>query len=260
MNNEPFIVHGLSFIVITGEHKRLMRMRKISPWAILALMLFHFSFIPATFCATAQEVLNGIQNRYEKTNDIEADFTQEYISKVMKQPTKGAGKVYFKKKGMMRWDYTTPHQKLISDGQILWYYQPDEKQVLISDVSNVLSEKTPLAFLAGEGNLSRDFKLLNLKEFLSQKEDNYVVELAPKEPLATLSKLILTVDKKAHIVLQVDVLDALGNVTRTRFTNIKTNVGLSNSLFQFTSPPGTEVIKMQGPSAPASGGKGTNIK
>jgi len=225
-----------------------------------ALMLFHLVFNPVAFCATGQGVLNEIQNRYEKTDDFEARFIQEYIGKVMRQPNKGEGKVYFKKKGMMRWDYTVPTQKLISDGHTLWYYQPEEKQVLVSDVSRVLKEKTPLAFLAGEGNLGRDFKLLNLNESISQKEDHYVVELAPKEPLATLSKLILTVDKKSYTVLQADVFDGLGNVTRTRFIEIKTNVGLSNSFFHFTIPPGTEIIKMQESSAPASGGKGPNIK
>jgi len=213
-------------------------------------MLFHLVFNPVAFCATGQGVLNEIQDRYEKTNDFEANFIQEYIGKVMRQPNKGEGKVYFKKKGMMRWDYTVPTQKLISDGHTLWYYQPEEKQVLVSDVSRVLKEKTPLAFLAGEGNLGRDFKLLNLNESISQKEDHYVVELAPKEPLATLSKLILTVDKKSYTVLQADVFDGLGNVTRTRFIEIKTNVGLSNSFFQFAIPPGTEVIKMQESTAP----------
>ena len=113
--------------------------------------------------------MNGIQNRYEKTNDIEADFTQEYINKLIKQPTQGTGKVYFKKKGMMRWDYTTPHQNLISDGHTLWFYQPDDKQVLVSSLSNVLKEKTPLAFLAGEGDLNRDFKFLRLKDAVPQK-------------------------------------------------------------------------------------------
>ncbi len=240
-----------------GEHKRVTGMKKISPLVFSTWMLFYLSFTPTAFCLTGQEVLVEIQNRYEKTNDIEADFTQEYISKVMKQPTKGAGKVYFKKKGMMRWDYTVPKQKLISDGHSLWYYQPEEKQVLISDVSRVLKEKTPLAFLAGEGNLGRDFNLLNVKESVSQKEENFVVELTPKEPLATFSKLILTVDKGTFTVLQADVLDGLGNVTRTRFINIKTNSGLSDSLFQFTIPPGTEVIKMQESSAPERGGKGT---
>jgi outer membrane lipoprotein carrier protein len=218
-------------------------------------MLFHLFFIPMAFCITGQEVLNEIQSRYEKTNDFEASFIQEYVGKVMRQSNRGEGKVYFKKKGMMRWDYTVPNQKLISDGHTLWYYQPEEKQVLLSDVSRVLKEKTPLGFLAGEGNLSRDFDLLNLNESVSQKEDNYVVELAPKEPLATLAKVTLTVDKKTYTVLQSDVFDGLGNVTRTRFIDIKTNVGLSNSFFHFTIPPGTEVIKMQDPPAPAPGGK-----
>jgi outer membrane lipoprotein carrier protein len=231
-------------------------MRKISGTILAVLILFQFISIRIIFCATGQEVLSEIQSRYEKTNDFEAHFIQEYIGKAMK-PTKGEGKVYFKKKGMMRWDYTVPNQKLISDGHTLWYYQPEEKQVLVSDISKVLKEKTPLAFLAGEGNLSRDFSLLNLNESVSQKEDSYVVELAPREPLATLSKLVLTVDKKTSLVLQADVVDELGNVTRTRFIDTKTNVGLSNSFFQFIIPPGTDVIKMQEPAAPASGKKGS---
>jgi len=241
------------------ESEKVPAMRKIFLINFFAFILFHLVFNPVAFCATGQGVLNEIQNRYEKTNDFEANFIQEYIGKVMRQPNKGEGKVYFKKKGMMRWDYTVPTQKLISDGHTLWYYQPEEKQVLVSDVSRVLKEKTPLAFLAGEGNLGRDFKLLNLNESVSQKEDNYVVELAPKEPLATLSKLILTVDKKSYTVLQADVFDGLGNVTRTRFIEIKTNVGLSNSFFHFTIPPGTEIIKMQESTTP-SGGKGAPSK
>ena len=69
-------------------------------------------------------------------------------------------------------------------------------------------------------------------------------------------KLVLTVDKKTYTVLQTEVFDAMGNVTRTRFINIKTNVGLSDSLFKFTIPPGTEVIRMQGTSVPVPDAKG----
>lgn len=231
-------------------------MRKASLIIACVFIVFQFVSIQMVFCATGQEVLTEIQSRYEKTNDFEANFVQEYIGKAMKQANKGEGKVYFKKKGMMRWDYTVPNQKLISDGRSLWYFQPEEKQVLVSDVSKVLTEKTPLAFLSGEGNLSRDFNLLNLNESASPKEDHYVVELAPREPIAAVSKLILTVDKKTYLVLQSDVVDGLGNVTRTRFIDIKTNVGLANSFFQFTAPPGTDVIKMQEPSAPPKGKKG----
>jgi outer membrane lipoprotein carrier protein len=189
--------------------------------------------------------LAEVQKRYENTNDIEASFLQEYIGKVMKRAQRGEGKVFFKKKGMMRWDYQAPNQKFISDGSTLWFYQPEENQVFVSDISKVIKEKTPLAFLAGEGDLSRDFKLLNFNESVSQKEENFVLELTPKEPNAALSKLTLTVDKKTYYVIQADVFDGLGNVTRTRFIDIKTNVGLSNSFFNFTIPSGAEVLRAQ---------------
>jgi outer membrane lipoprotein carrier protein len=226
----------------------------------MGLMLMNLTLLPIAFGATGQEVLREIQSRYEKTKDSEANFLQEYIGKMMKGGPRGEGKVYFKKKGMMRWDYKVPNQKIISNGQTFWFYLPDDNQVMVSDVSKDFLEKTPLAFLAGEGDLPRDFNLINFNESVSPKEDHYVVELAPKEPQAGLSKLSLTVDKNTYHVLQADVIDAMGNVTRTRFLDIKTNLNLPDSLFHFTIPPGAEVLKMQEPSGPSPGGIGKPTK
>jgi outer membrane lipoprotein carrier protein len=211
----------------------------------LALILLVLIFSHGAFGVTGESVLAEIQKRYESTNDLEAGFLQEYIGKVMKRPEKGEGKVFFKKRGMMRWDYRVPEQELITNGLTLWYFQPEENQVFVSDISKVIKEKTPLAFLAGEGDLRQDFNLLNFSESVSPKEDHFVLELVPKEPNAALSKLVLTVNKKSYYVVQTDIFDGLGNVTRTRFIDIKTNVGLPDSFFQFSIPPGAEVLKMQ---------------
>jgi outer membrane lipoprotein-sorting protein len=48
-------------------------------------------------------------------------------------------------------------------------------------------------------------------------------------------------------------------VTRTRFMDIKTNVGLQASFFTFSIPPGAEVLKVQEPQIPPPG-KGTPPK
>jgi len=242
-------------------NKRRKRVKTMSWLSGAILILFLGISVPATYGTTNREVLAEIQKRYESTNDFEASFLQEYVGKVMRRPQKGEGKVYFKKRGMMRWDYRVPNQKLISNGQTLWFYQPEDKQVFVSDVSKVIKEKTPLAFLAGEGELTRDFNLLHLDGAVSQKEDNYVLELTPREPNSALSKLTLTVDKKTFYVVQADVFDPLGNVTRTRFADIKTNVALPNTFFEFTIPADTEVLKFQEPPAPSSpGGKGPRSK
>ena len=59
----------------------MTRMRKISLLTFSVLMLFLLAFSPGAFCTTGQEVLNEIQSRYEKTNDFEANFIQEYVGK-----------------------------------------------------------------------------------------------------------------------------------------------------------------------------------
>jgi outer membrane lipoprotein carrier protein len=203
----------------------------------------------------SQTVLTEIQNRYEKTQDLEASFVQEYIGKVMRQPQQSEGKVYFKKRGMMRWDYKVPDQKLISDGRTLWLYQPEEKQVFVYPAEEMIKE---FGFLAGVGDLRRDFKLLNPQELAPQKEGTYVVELMPRENHPAVSKLSFRVDPKTYYIVQVDVIDGLGNVTRTRLMEIRTNQGLPDSFFQFKIPPGVEVIKT--PSSSSPGGKGVPKK
>ncbi len=216
-------------------------------------MLLYLFPLPMASGIAGQEVLREIQKRYEATHDFEANFIQETTGKMMKGHPKAEGKVYFKKKGMMRWDYRTPNQKLISNGVTLWYYQPEEKQVLIYNVAKVIRERIPLAFLSGEGSLSRDFNLTNFNESMAPGENHFVLEMVPKEPFPALVKLILTVDKKTYMVVQSDVIDELGNMTRTRFVDIKTNLSLSDSLFNFIIPPGTEVLKFQEPSSPSVG-------
>lgn len=215
----------------------------------IAFFIFGLVCIPLVFGETTPTVLTEIQNQYEKTTDLEANFVQEYIGKVMQQSQKGEGKVFFKKKGMMRWDYRIPNQKLVSDGRTLWLYLPEENQVFISPAEKMIRE---FGFLVGEGDLRRDFKIMNIHESSLQKEETIVIEMNPNEPQPVVSKLSLTVNKKTYFVTQVDVFDALGNVTRTRFMNIKTNVNLPGSFFQFKIPPGTEIIRMKESSA--SGG------
>jgi outer membrane lipoprotein-sorting protein len=52
---------------------------------------------------------------------------------------------------MMRWDYEVPNQKIISNGKALWFYRPDDNQVMVSEISKDFLEKTPLPFWRGKG-------------------------------------------------------------------------------------------------------------
>jgi len=91
-------VHGLSFIVIELERERLIRMRKIS--LSIFLRLFFINYAPCTcFLRNWSRGVERDPERYEKTNDYESYFVQEYIGKGMRQPKQRRGKGLLQEEG-----------------------------------------------------------------------------------------------------------------------------------------------------------------
>ena len=65
----------------------------------------------------------------------------------------------FKKPGRMRWDYEKPDKSsYVTDGGVLWLYEPDDKQAFKQDLK---SSQLPaaLAFLTGKGKLATEFDI-----------------------------------------------------------------------------------------------------
>src|SRR5439155_22362071 len=77
------------------------------------------------------DALRTLQQRYESTRTLVAKFRQEVESPTMAGKLTSNGTVSFEKPNRMRWDYAAPdRQTIVSDGETLWIYQPEEKQVL----------------------------------------------------------------------------------------------------------------------------------
>ena len=84
----------------------------------------------STMKSRADEILAGIQSFYGQTADLKSDFIQTYTYKVYNRTQISKGRVFFKKPGMMRWDYAEPTPKVfVADGETLWVYEPNENQV-----------------------------------------------------------------------------------------------------------------------------------
>ena len=77
----------------------------------------------------------------------------------MGRKTNSAGEVMFKKPGRMRWDYEKPDKSsYITDGGVLWLYEPDDKQAFKQKLE---SSQLPaaLSFLTGKGKLATEFDI-----------------------------------------------------------------------------------------------------
>ena len=99
---------------------------------------------------------------------------------------------------MFRFNYLKPKQQIVSNGKQVWFYLPENKQVMVSSVADMFKGGNSIAlnYLTGLGHVSRDFNI----SFASEPRDksgNYQLELVPKSPSPVLAKLQLTVSAAA---------------------------------------------------------------
>jgi outer membrane lipoprotein carrier protein len=117
-------------------------------------------------------------------------------------------------------------------------------------MSQAFQSRAPTTFLAGIGNLKRDFQAQFVNE--PTPASDYSLELTPLEGQGSLEKLFLLVDRETFYILRAKIQDAMGNITQINFSQIQFDNNLSDSLFTFSPPKGVEVFQMPG-SIPASG-------
>lgn len=190
---------------------------------------------------SADAVVDSLQKNYDATADFVADFRQETEVKTLNRSLKASGKLSFKRPGKMFWNYDEPKgQFVLADGKFLYFYQPDQNQVIKSPLKNAFRGDIPLSFLLGLGNLKKDFNAT-----LKGTDDNqYVVRLEPKAEASGFNEILLGVGKSSPDILWVSVRDAANNLTTVRFSNMRKGVGVKDNLFQLQIPKGADVVEL----------------
>src|SRR5580700_4019148 len=108
--------------------------------------------------STAPELAAALQKKYDGIKDFSADFSHTYEGGVLRKQITERGHLLVKKPGKMRWDYSSPETKqFVSDGVKMYSYIPQDKQVIVASVPPDEDAPTPTLFLAGKGNVTRDF-------------------------------------------------------------------------------------------------------
>lgn len=211
--------------------------------------------------APLKDVVAALEKGYAGLKDVQADFSQSTVITALNREQKGSGEVFLKRPAsataMFRFNYAKPKQEIVSNGRQIWLYIPENKQVMVSKVADLLKggNSIALSYLTGLGHISRDFMVAFAKE-PQDKQGNHQLELIPNKSSPVLAKLQLTVASEAvdQFISQGDVKDifplissvvhdAAGNQTRIDYSRVRVNKGLDNSRFNFKIPEGVEVIK-----------------
>jgi outer membrane lipoprotein carrier protein len=229
--------------------KNIQRGMSFIPFVIAAGVMAGLLFFPVLTIQAEplamEELVSKIQETYEKTEDLKARFVQEMTIKAMKKTDREEGMVYIKNPKRMLWHYLKPSvKKLIINPKNAWLYVPEDKVVYLQNAEGLLKSKLIVKFLSGVGKLSDDFKVAFSKSDPVDGTGNYLVTLIPKESDFGVDKLFVTIHKETFLIIQCSFTDMYGNITRIRFSDIKTNTKLSNNLFTFKPPQGVEVFNV----------------
>jgi outer membrane lipoprotein carrier protein len=217
-------------------------MTKILPPILTGLMaLSGAQLSAATASNNADAVVEALQKSYDSTTDFVADFRQETEVKTLNRTMKAFGKLSFKRPGKMFWRYDEPkNQFVLTDGKHLYFYQPEQNQVIKSPLKNAFRGDIPLSFLLGLGNLKKDFTA-TLK---ASDDKQNVLRLEPKGEAGGYSEILLGVSKASSDILWVSVRDAASNLTTLRFSAMRKGVGIQDSLFQVKIPEGADIVEL----------------
>jgi outer membrane lipoprotein carrier protein len=189
----------------------------------------------------AAQVAASLQAKYDTIRDFSADFVHTYEGGVLRRKAVERGTVQVKKPGRMRWEYTSPEKKtFVSDGRQMYLHEVRANQVTVFTVPQDDRAATAVLFLAGKGNVTRDFAVTYGE---GGGPDTYVLRLQPKTQEPDYDWLLLTVDRQTMHIRALTAADNQGGRSTFQFTNLRENVGVADRTFEFKIPRGADVIR-----------------
>jgi outer membrane lipoprotein carrier protein len=195
-----------------------------------------------------REVVKQLQTRYEKTKDLQADFTQKTTIEGFERPVTSSGKVYIKKPGRLRWNYLDPSvEDIYVNRDDVRVYVPEHKQVLVGKLTQMAASKAPLELLQGAAKLEESFDIEPTPGNGRGVGGIRLLTLLPKsregEAGRSLQRIVLEVFPKTYFIRTITLYEVSGNVASFEFSSLQSNIGLGDSFFDLKLPADVEVVK-----------------
>ncbi|MEE9254169.1 MAG: outer membrane lipoprotein chaperone LolA [Pseudomonadales bacterium] len=203
------------------------------------------AFIAACLCLLAHAAPGAeptasqqLVKELARLQSLDAAFEQVVLDARGMVAERTHGRVLAQRPGRFRWVSEAPFaQELVSDGDTLWFYDPDLAQVTVRAVDAGLLH-TPALLLSGDVDRVVDAFHVRLR---GQGENDVEFELTPKDEESLFDSLVLGFH--AGTPRMLEIVDALGQRTRIVFSAFTANPTLAESSFHFESPEDVDVIR-----------------
>ena len=189
----------------------------------------------------ADEVVKRLREVQEKTKDFSADLHQEKKLSLMKEKIVSRGRIRFKKPDKVSIEFFHPESsQMVFDGKtVLLYYKEEKLAERYSLRSNPMAERYLL--------FSKDPFQEKLAEWriLEDRESFLAMEIIPKVKDPLFVKTRLRVSKKDWMVIGMEMIEKNGDTTSIRYSNMKVNIGLTDSDFEIHLPKDVKITEVK---------------
>ena len=190
-----------------------------------------------------RQLARAVDEHYNHLRSLESDFTEIYRGDGVERVE--GGTLWLKKPRKMRWEYRSPKEKLfISNGEVVWFFMPAERQLRKTPLKNLDDMRSPIAFLLGKTKLENELR--GLSKVVDQPPlgaSDVMLRGVPKAPVAGAVNGVQLEISPSHQIVRIVLMEADGAATEFRFAGWKEDLELSDSRFEFIPPPGVETVK-----------------
>ncbi len=200
---------------------------------------------PTPASADGASCLDSILDRLEN-NYLSAGFSAKFIQtstlKAMDISDTATGKIFVKPPGMMRWEYEFPDpQLIISDGQRLWVYRPEDNQVMVGKSPTFFGDGKGAGFLSDISQLREKFDI-SLEN--PENPEEYMLKAIPRKNSLDLAVIYLFVSKSDFYLTRIITRNTYDDETRVDLLDIRFDVEMADEMFTFVVSEGMDVLKI----------------
>ena len=180
---------------------------------------------------------NKLEKILVKLNSFNADFVQIVKDSNNQIIDESVGRVIFKKPNYFRWEYKAPSKnEIISDGEFLYLYDSDLKQVIVSKLDKQIGMSPALLLVSDNVHEFFNTKLI------SKSSNKTQYEATPKDLERAFFKRVIFYFNRGQLK-EMKVIDNFDNETTIQFFKIIQNQDINEGKFLFNYPDDIDVIK-----------------
>jgi outer membrane lipoprotein carrier protein len=202
-------------------------------------------FVMALTCVTnsapvSEAELKNLLAAIRQNRSTQADFQEQRVIRLMKNPVQSSGTVWFQPPNKFRREVKGNSPSItVSDGRNLWIYYPNFK----SAERYPLGKGSPLDATVAAINSALNLENIETSFNVSATKSDNEHELALLPRTAAMKRVFQKLDLRINDKFRVERTDMLlpnGDRIVTNYSN-QTRASISPSTFDFKPPAGTEV-------------------